>query len=101
MIYLGKGYTYHRGGKRCDECNRSTPTMATITYEDGIGYGGTFCKTHSLFPSQVDIGVETVAEVMALWNRAESAVRSAVTFDQYVGKLRATIESGRVSGEVA
>lgn len=101
MIFLGNGYTYKSGGGRCEECNRTSPTLATITYDDGLGYGGEWCKPHSLYPSRVDIGVETVQEVIELWNRAESAARSAITFDQYVGKLRTAIEAGRFSGEVA
>lgn len=101
MLYLGSGYTYKPTGGRCDECGRTSPTMATITYDDGCGYGGEYCRTHSLYPSRVEIGKETVAEVVALWNRAESVARSAVTFDQYVGKLRSAIETGRIAGKVA
>lgn len=97
-LLLGAGWTYNSGGGRCDECNRTSPTLATITYDDGCGYGGEYCRFHSLRPSKVEIGCETVEQVIALWERAESAARSAVTFDQFVGRVRSAIESGR--GEV-
>ena len=93
-LFLGSGYTYKTGGGKCDECNRTSPTLATITYDDGNGYGGEYCRSHSLYPSRIEIGLETVAEVVALWNRAESTARSAVTFDQFVGKIRTAIEAG-------
>lgn len=95
MIYLGNNTTYKSGGGRCDECGRTSPTLATIAYDDGNGYGGEYCKTHSLYPSRIEIGVETVIEVMALWNRAESAARSALTFDEYREKVREEIQATR------
>lgn len=94
-LLLGSGYTYTTRGGRCDECNRTSPTLATITFDDGLGYGGEYCRFHSLRPSKVEIGCETVEQVIALWERAESTARSAVTFDQFVGRLRSSIEAGR------
>jgi hypothetical protein len=66
----------------------ATPT----TWDDGLGYGGTFCKSHSL--RGADIGKDEISDILDLWNRAEYQARRTVTFDEFCGKLRTAIEDG-------
>lgn len=95
-VYLGNGYTYNTGGEMaCEDCGRKSPTLATITYDDGIGYGGTFCKVHSL--RGADIGKESVQEIISLWNGAEIQAKRTVPFDAFCGSLSAAVEAARVS----
>ena len=91
-LVLGSGYTFNTAGERmCDECHRASTTQATITHDDGTGYGGTYCRYHSLWPSRVEIGKATVAEVLDLWAAAERTARSARTFGEYVAEIRRSI----------
>jgi len=89
-IYLGNGYTYNSGGEMaCDDCGRKSPTLATITWEDGVGYGGTYCKSHSL--RGADIGKEQISEIVDLWNGAEYQARHTISFEEFCGKLRTAV----------
>lgn len=95
-VYLGNGYTYNTGGEMaCDDCGRKSPTLATITWEDGVGYGGTFCKVHSL--RGADIGKESVQEIISLWNGAEIQAQRTMPFDQFCVSLSAAIEASRTA----
>ncbi len=93
-VYLGNNYTYNTGGEAlCEDCGRKSPTLATITWEDGVGYGGTYCKVHSL--KGADIGKEQVSEIIDLWNRAEERARQAVPFSDFCKRLSGAVESVR------
>lgn len=89
-INLGSGYTYHEKAhtSRCEECPPGAPILPTISFSDGNGYGGTYCRRHSMRVSRVDLGMEKVEEVVALWNMAESQARRLVPFEDFCGQIR-------------
>jgi len=92
-LFLGRGYTYNSAGeRRCDECNRVPMSGETITFDDGIEREDSLCYTHSMFDL---LGKSTVAEVLVLWQRARNLNENAITHDQFIGKIRATIEAAK------